>query len=141
VYGPRDFGRVISLWLDWAAAGRDLVIYGGEQVIDFVWVGQVVEALERATTANIVGLPINIGSGVGTPLLHLAERILQLSGSQSKLDRHPARTVEVSRFIANVQRMETLLDLHPPVDALDRLHELWRAYAQGAHPPAPRLAP
>src|SRR5579859_469480 len=41
-YGPRDFGRVIPLWVDQATAGHELTVYGGKQVLDFVWVGQIV---------------------------------------------------------------------------------------------------
>src|SRR5256885_2202603 len=39
VYGPRDIGRVIPLWLEQASAGREIQVYGGKQVVDFVWVG------------------------------------------------------------------------------------------------------
>src|SRR5207248_10684264 len=39
VYGPRDVGRVIPLWLQHASARQDLLVYGGRQVIDFVWIG------------------------------------------------------------------------------------------------------
>src|SRR5690606_20352764 len=98
VYGPRDFGRVIPLWLGRAAAGEDLIVYGGKQVIDFVWIETVVEALVRAATAEVVGVPINVGSGQGTPILELAERILALHGSGSRLDVQPARSVEVVAF-------------------------------------------
>src|SRR5712691_4119163 len=37
VYGPRDHGRVIPLWLQQALAGEDLRVHGGKQVIDFLW--------------------------------------------------------------------------------------------------------
>src|SRR6266700_3799043 len=48
VYGLRDIGGVIPTWLRQAQAGQEMRIYGGKQVLDFVWVGQVVEALVRA---------------------------------------------------------------------------------------------
>lgn len=128
VYGRRDTGRVIPLWLEAAADGRDLVVYGGEQVLDFVWIDQVVEALVRVATDEYVELPINIGSGRGTPIVELAERILALSETRSRLDRRPARSVEVARFVADVSRMETLLGLQPPADPLFALGELWSSY-------------
>lgn len=129
VYGPRDYGRVIPLWLDAISAGRDLTVYGGEQVIDFVWVEQVVEALLRAAEVNSP-LPINIGSGRGTPILELAERMLAASGSGSRLDRQPARSVEVARFTADITRMRTLLELEPPADPLFGLIQLWEMHQQ-----------
>jgi UDP-glucose 4-epimerase len=126
VYGPRDSGRVIPLWLDAVAAGQNLTVYGGQQVIDFVWVEQVVEALVRAAAAPVAGRAINIGSGQGTPILALAERIIALAGATVALDRQPARSVEVPRFVADVTLMQTLLGIEPPVDPLFALERLWR---------------
>lgn len=124
VYGARDSGRVIPLWLGRAKTGQDLIVYGGKQVIDFVWVAQVVQALVKATTADIIGMPINVGSGKGMPILELAERILSLTTSPSQLDLHPARGVEVVRFEAQVDKMQTHLGLTPPDDPLIYLNEL-----------------
>ena len=42
VYGAGDSGRVIPLWISAARANRDLSVYGGAQVIDFLWVGTAV---------------------------------------------------------------------------------------------------
>src|SRR5690349_15953885 len=58
-YGPRDSGRVIPHWVEQAATGADLQIYGGKQVLDFVWVGQVVDALLSAAGADVALPPIN----------------------------------------------------------------------------------
>jgi nucleoside-diphosphate-sugar epimerase len=126
VYGPRDSGRVIPLWLAAAAAGEELTVFGGGQVIDFVWVDQVVEALVRAAAIDLDGAPINVGSGAGTPILDLAERVLGLAGGRSKLERRPARSVEVAQFQADVSRMRSLLGLEPPADPLFGLERLWR---------------
>lgn len=128
VYGSRDYGRVIPLWLERANRGENLIVYGGQQVIDFVCVDQVVEALLRASRADIVGQPINIGSGQGTPILALAERILQVIPTSSQLDLQPARAVEVAKFTANVSRMRELLGLEPPEDALFALPNLIAEY-------------
>jgi nucleoside-diphosphate-sugar epimerase len=124
VYGLRDYGRVIPLWLGWAKAGRQLIVYGGKQVIDFVWVDQVVEALVRASTYPIVGQPVNIGSGQGTALLDLAKRILALFDTDSGLDLQPARSAEVVQFTADVSRMQSLLGLQPPEDPLFGLSKM-----------------
>lgn len=125
VYGPRDRDRVIPLWLEAAGAGRDLIVYGGQQVIDFVHVDLVVEALLRASGADIVGQPINIGSGQGTPILQLAERIMDLPGAHTRLDVRGARSVEVARFTADVGLMQERLQLNPAADPLYGLAALW----------------
>jgi UDP-glucose 4-epimerase len=118
VYGPRDFDRVIPLWLDRAMTGQPIEIYGGDQVIDFVWVGQAVEAFTRAANAEVVATPINVGSGTGTPIRELAKRILTATNSDSSLSVVPARAAEVRRFVADVKRMRTLLEIEPMSDPL-----------------------
>ncbi|MEN9938629.1 MAG: hypothetical protein RLZZ387_5208 [Chloroflexota bacterium] len=131
VYGPRDTGRVIPLWLDAATSGRDLLVYGGAQVIDFIYVEQVVEALLRATTADVLGQPVNVGSGVGTPILELAEQILALSDGRSRVEHRPARSVEVAQFCADITQMRARLELEPPADPLFALPQLWEIYQRG----------
>jgi UDP-glucose 4-epimerase len=120
VYGPRDRDRVIPIWLERASRGEPLELYGGEQVIDFVWVGKAVEALLAAAGAKLTG-PINVGSGTGVTLPHLAQRLLQETGSPSKVEVFPARAVEVVRFVANIERMRRVLGVIPDLDPLAQL--------------------
>jgi UDP-glucose 4-epimerase len=124
VYGPRDFGRVIPLWLSRAKSGLDLHVYGGKQVIDFVWVGQAVEALVRAATLEGPFPAINVGSGTGTRIADVARRIARLTEAQPKLVLEPARPMEVTRFVANVDRMRQILCVEPLLDPLGKLHEM-----------------
>jgi UDP-glucose 4-epimerase len=124
VYGPRDIGRVIPLWLEQAMAGHELQVYGGKQVIDFVWVDQVVAALVQAASIEGPMPPINVGSGTGTRIVDLARRIVRLAGGPSRVRLMPARPVEVTRYIANVERMRQLLRVEPPLDPLDNLPRL-----------------
>jgi UDP-glucose 4-epimerase len=128
VYGRRDRDRVIPLWMEAAAQGQEMIVYGGQQLIDFVHVNQVVEAMLRAATADIIGQPINVGSGQGTPLLQLAERVMALPGASSKLDLRPARSVEVARYTAEIGLMRAMLGLEPPADPLFALNEIWEDY-------------
>ena len=123
-YGPRDYGRVIPLFVDQAIAGQDLIVYGGKQVLDFVWVGQVVEALVRASDLESAAPPINIGSGTGTRIIDLARRIRLMTGSRSRIELVPARAVEVVQYVARVERMRQVLRLEPTVDPLANLTDL-----------------
>jgi nucleoside-diphosphate-sugar epimerase len=124
VYGPRDTGRVIPLWVEQAAAGEDLQVYGGRQVLDFVWVEQVVEALVQAAAAESPLPPINIGTGTGTRITDLARRIRLLTGGRGQVKIVPARAVEVVQFVARVDRMRQLLRIEPPSDPLLYLPQL-----------------
>lgn len=134
VYGAGDSGRVIPLWLTAAQAGQPISIFGGEQVIDFLWVGTAVEALLHAAAHALPG-PINIGSGIGTKIVDLAERVVEVARSASPIVRAPPRGVEVAKFVADVTRMRAL-GLTPESDPLLHLGELVAAY-----PPAVGRAP
>jgi len=123
-YGPRDFGRVIPLWVGQATAGQDLTVYGGKQVLDFIWVGQIVEALMRTSELEGPTPPINIGSGTGTRIVDLARRIRLMAGSHSQIQLVPARAVEVVQYVARVDRMRQLLRLEPTSDPLANLSDL-----------------
>jgi UDP-glucose 4-epimerase len=123
-YGPRDFGRVIPLWVDQALSGDDLTVYGGKQVLDFVWVGQIVEALMRTAELEGPTPPINVGSGTGTRIVDLARRIRLMAGSHSQIHLVPARAVEVVQYVARVDRMRQLLHVEPTSDPLANLPEL-----------------
>jgi UDP-glucose 4-epimerase len=124
VYGPRDVDRVIPMWLNRALRGEPLEIHGGDQIVDFVWVGLAVEALIRAAAVDVAGVPINVGSGAGTELSVLAARILEATGSSSQVRTTAARTAEVRRFVADVRRMNELLGLVPTTDPLADLSRL-----------------
>ncbi len=126
VYGPGDRDRVIPIWLDRARRGDDLELYGGEQVLDFVPVGLVVEALRRASATALAGQPVNVGSGVGVTLRALATCVQELPDVSVDLRVLPARAVEVTRFVADVTRMRALLGLEPPADPLADLPALWK---------------
>jgi UDP-glucose 4-epimerase len=122
VYGAGDRDRVIPLFLAAAAAGDDLRLYGGEQVLDFVWIETVIDALVAAGEGAIDG-PTNIGSGAGISIAQLAERIVDVTGSSSRIVREPARDAEVSRFVADVTKMRAL-GIEPDADSLTHLSEM-----------------
>lgn len=129
VYGPGDSGRVIPLWLEAAARGEHMVIYGGAQVIDFIWVEDAVSALIRAALvpravfsaagmshdANEPGffVALNVGTGQGTPIQTLAERIREAVGNPVEMRIVPPRGAEVEQFVADTTLMRVTLGLRP----------------------------
>ena len=139
VYGPRDRDRVIPIWLERARRGEPLELYGGDQVIDFVWVGIAVTALVAAASLQLSG-PINVGSGMGVTLPHLAHRLLEETGSTSQLTILPARPVEVVRFVADVGRMQRVLGVMPELEPLAHLRDCLAEYARPALSSAPLRA-
>jgi len=124
VYGPRDRDRVIPIFVNNALRGEPLTLYGGEQVVDFIWIGVVVEALMRAGFGELIHEPVNVGSGIGITIDSLAKRILKLTGSRSPLLISPRREVEVTRFVACNTRARSLLGIEPQIDPLSHLADV-----------------
>ena len=113
VYGPGDSGRVIPLFLANALGGKPLVIHGENKILDFVWIGDVLDALVGAQVA-VGRQTINlVGTGEGTTLPDLAQRILRLTGSSSAIESDGARKVEVDRFVADIRLAQNLLGYRP----------------------------
>jgi UDP-glucose 4-epimerase len=131
VYGPRDRGRVVPTFVENALRGKPLVVYGGRQVIDFVWVEDVVDVLIHvATCTDPPRSPVNVGSGIGTGITTLAERVLNLTRSSSTIAVVPPRSIEVSRFVADTKRLKALMGtgaLRPPLEKLPEVVDEVRA--------------
>jgi UDP-glucuronate decarboxylase len=93
-YGPRmhpNDGRVVSNFIVQALQGQDITIYGkGEQTRSFCYVNDLIDGLIKlmASPADFTG-PVNIGNPVEMTMLQLAELVLELTGSTSKLTFKP----------------------------------------------------
>ncbi|MDT0642494.1 UDP-glucuronic acid decarboxylase family protein [Zunongwangia sp. F363] len=88
-YGPNmnpDDGRVVSNFIVQALKGEDITIFGnGQQTRSFQYVDDLVEGMVRMmATENFTG-PVNIGNQNEFTMLELAEAVLDLTGSTSKL--------------------------------------------------------
>jgi UDP-glucose 4-epimerase len=132
VFGSGDSGRAIPIFLERAAAGNPITVYGGTQVIDFVPVRVVIDGFMRAAFGPYVNGCVNVGSGVGNSLLETAERIRQHCGSASKIIIAPARPAEVCRFVADTTRARSELRLDLPIDPLAEIEAIAPFVALGA---------
>jgi UDP-glucose 4-epimerase len=130
VYGPRQDplgeGGVIAIYCGVAVNGGEAVVFGdGRQTRDFVYVGDVVDALLHAAD-GAPGGPYNVGTGVETTVLELAERL----GLQTR--REPARPGEVFRSCLDPKRAARELGWTARTDlatGLERTLEWARAQA------------
>lgn len=93
-YGPRmhpNDGRVVSNFIVQALNNQDITIYGdGTQTRSFCYVDDLLEAMVRTmnTDDDFIG-PINIGNAHEFSMLELAELVLKLTSSKSKIILHP----------------------------------------------------
>jgi UDP-glucuronate decarboxylase len=87
---PND-GRVVSNFIVQALRGEDITIFGdGTQTRAFCYVDDLIEGMVRvmATPDGVTG-PINLGNPVELPMRELAERVIELTGTRSRLVNRP----------------------------------------------------
>jgi len=93
-YGPRmhsNDGRVVSNFVVQALKGEPLTVYGdGSQTRSFCYVDDLVEGLVRlmASPDEFTG-PVNMGNPVEFTIGELAKKVIELSGSKSRIERKP----------------------------------------------------
>lgn len=114
VFGPRQdpagpYGAAVPVFFQRALAGRSLTIFGdGSQTRDFIYIKDIVAALEFAThTPGLKGV-FNAGYGDQITILELAQRILSLTGSRSSIQFEPARPGDVHHSRASVERLQNV---------------------------------
>jgi len=92
-YGPMmraDDGRVVSNFIVQALKNEEITIYGdGSQTRSFQYVDDLVQGITRMMEHPDFAGPCNIGNPAEFTILELAEKILRLTGSRSKLSFHP----------------------------------------------------
>jgi len=126
VYGPRARTGVIPRFLRRARANEPLTLFGGSQVLDFLWVAVAVDGLMVAGFAQNVPAFFNAGSGQGTSISELAGRIIELSGSRSRILSRPPRPVDVTSFVADTTTFTGLLNCGVLENSLERLPDMIR---------------
>ncbi len=92
-YGPRmaiNDGRVVSNFILQALRNRDITVYGdGRQTRSFCYIDDLVDGIFKMMDAdNLVG-PVNLGNPREFTILELAEKIIDLTGSRSKIQFLP----------------------------------------------------
>ncbi len=93
-YGPNmdsEDGRVVSNFIVQALKGEDITVYGsGEQTRSFCYVDDLVEGMYRMMNSRegFTG-PVNLGNPGEFTMLELADKVIQLTGSKSKIVHKP----------------------------------------------------
>ena len=134
ITNPYGFGQparrsaygVINFLIDRALAGQSLPIYGdGLQLRDYVYIGDVVEALllvgvdERSD-----GRVYNVGSGVGTSMIEMARLVVDIAGT-GRVEHQPwpplVQEIDTGDFVADVTRIEREVGWRPATTLADGL--------------------
>ena len=125
-YGPRMHpkdGRVVSNFIVQALQGEDITIYGsGQQTRSFCYVDDLVEGMLRMmdTEKGFTG-PINLGNPGEFTMLELAEKVISLVGTKSKLVFKPLPQDDPRQRKPEISLAQSKLDWMPKVNLDDGL--------------------
>ena len=127
-YGPRmrlDDGRVLPAFIGQALRGEDLTAFGdGTQTRSFCYVDDLIDAMVAMMNSEegFTG-PVNIGNPGEFTMLQLAETVLKLSGSKSKIIHQPLPSDDPKQRQPNIELAKAKLGWQPKVNLEDGLKE------------------
>jgi UDP-glucuronate decarboxylase len=120
-YGPRmhpNDGRVVSNFIVQALKGQDITIFGdGSQTRSFCYVDDLIEGFIRLmnTDPDVTG-PVNLGNPGEFTMLELAEKVIELTGSSSKLTFMPLPQDDPKQRQPNIELAKSKLGWEPKVN-------------------------
>jgi UDP-glucose 4-epimerase len=111
VFGPRQdpasqYAAAIPIFIHRALANETITIFGdGEQTRDFIFAKDIVAAnVYLATHEELTGV-YNVAYGKRQTITHVAEKIIELTGSSSKIEYAPTRAGDVKHSQAGIDKL------------------------------------
>jgi len=118
-YGPRmqiNDGRVVPNFMKQALRGEDLTIYGdGSQTRSFCYVSDEIEGIVRLAKSD-EHEPVNIGNPTEFTILECAQKVLEVTGSKSKLRYEPLPVDDPKQRRPDITKAKRLLGWEPKAD-------------------------
>jgi UDP-glucuronate decarboxylase len=113
---PND-GRVVSNFIMQAIQNKPITIYGdGSQTRSFCYVDDLIEAFIRLmNTADAITGPINTGNPGEFTILELAEKVIELTGSSSKLELHDLPTDDPTQRQPDISKAKEIMGWEPKI--------------------------
>ncbi len=120
-YGPRMHpgdGRVVSNFIVQALRGEPITVYGdGRQSRSFCYVDDLIDAFIRLmNTADDLTGPVNLGNPGEFTILELAEKVIEMTGSKSKIDFKPLPTDDPRQRRPDISLAKKALGWEPKID-------------------------
>ena len=127
-YGPKmnPFdGRVVSNFIVQALTGENITIYGkGEQTRSFCYVDDLIEGLTMFMSSSLdISGPVNLGNNLEFTMLELAEKVLKLTNSKSKLIFQPLPLDDPRQRQPDLTKAKVKLNWQPSTHLDDGLIE------------------
>lgn len=131
-YGPRmalDDGRVISNFVAQALRGDDITLYGdGTQTRSFCFVDDLIEGLIRLMNHDEIDGPINLGNPTEITVAELAERVVALTGSPSRIVCRDLPSDDPRQRRPDITRAREILGWAPRIELAEGLERTIRYF-------------
>jgi dTDP-glucose 4,6-dehydratase len=133
-YGPRmreSDGRAIPNFIAQASANEPLTVYGnGTQTRSFCYIDDMIEGLYRLMMSD-VNEPINLGNPAEVTILYLAEEIISLTGSKSRIGFEPLPEDDPKVRCPDITRAKKVLKWEPRIQLKEGLNLTLRGKKRG----------
>ena len=127
-YGPNmhpNDGRVVSNFIMQALTNKDITVYGnGEQTRSFCYIDDLINGMIKMMSSKKTTTgPINLGNPVEFKIIELAQMIIKLTNSKSKIINKGLPVDDPVRRKPDISKAKKYLDWEPHVDVVDGLKE------------------
>jgi UDP-glucose 4-epimerase len=132
IYGPRSFhkGSVVAAFFKQVLADQQPVVYGdGSQTRDYLYVGDLVEAIRVAMLSDVTG-PYQLGSGHGTTLNQLLDAMRTVTGLPIEVDYQDFRAGEVRDTWCQVDKARAAFGYDPRTPLEEGLRQTWEWFRE-----------
>ena len=136
-YGPRmrlNDGRALPAFMGQAMRGEPLTVFGdGSQTRSFCYVDDLVEGIWRLLHSD-EPMPTNIGNPGEMTILEFAEKVVEMTGSESKISFRPLPQDDPKVRRPDISKAKEVLDWEPVVsleDGLQRTLEYFKQHVEG----------
>ena len=114
VYGPGDMpDRVVHKFFQRAMNNQTITLHNGQNKVDFTYRKDAARGIVLAALSPVSNVSFNITAGNATSLRILAEKIIQLTNSESDIEDLGDHVLYPSRGTLDIQRAKDLLDYQP----------------------------
>jgi UDP-glucose 4-epimerase len=149
VYGPRQDPHgeagVVAIFCGRILGGRPLTVFGdGHQTRDYVYVGDVAEAVFRAATitlpprGDVDARAFNIGTGIATSVVDLASTLMRAVNATAPIEFAPSRPGEQMQSFLRVERARDILGWTARMPLERGLADTYAYFAERERPAAAR---
>ena len=114
VYGPGDMpDRVVSKFFEKAMSNKTITLHNGENKVDFTYRQDAARGIIQAALSSVANVSFNITAGNATSLRTLAEKIIDITGSDSDIEDIGNHKLYPMRGTLDISRAKDLLEYEP----------------------------